>query len=398
MTSKRRRAAEEPPAVPAVVTVRPPTPEQPVVDEPTTADNGPHILVVGDVHIGATDAKFIRKVLDFVLQAVRVLPGNLAAIVLLGDLIDSLKLWALVIAEQWVRELAKEAPVYLLVGNHERPTNATCPADQHPYHGLAGCPNVHVIDEPMRTTIGGRDFIMVPYLPPGQLATAMQSLGDMDTVCTVYLHASLNDVQEAAPLQNYINRRSSDPWPATHPLAVCGHWHLWKWYSNILFPGPPYQVRDGEPADSSILLCRYSDSDTPSTIQERLSGRVILCDALHPMAKYFQAQRIMTRMPVRVHTEIRAAGWDALDLAPSETVLRHTITVTGSTEELHALLARPDVRKAQREPHLRIHTVYEHNFVPQERVAAPDRVSFLQVLRKRAEANGLADAFADVFA
>ena len=223
------------------------------------------VLVCGDTHFKAENAVEIEAFIEkFNVAARRLQPD---VIVLLGDTLDShgrISMQALKMAVDFFKMAASYAPVYALIGNHDRIGNTDFMSDIHPFVGLEGYPNLVIVHKAMSCTIKGRNgaeasFIFVPYVAPGRLVEALDTLELPDleeegwrspSVDIIFAHQEIRGVQMGP-----IKSTEGDLWDPHWPLLCSGHIHdAQKLQENVLYVGTPYQATYSESPHKAISL------------------------------------------------------------------------------------------------------------------------------------------------
>src|SRR5437016_7753419 len=121
------------------------------------------LLVNGDPHFKVNNAvqtaEFTEK---YVALAQRLRPD---AIINLGDSLDKhrdIDVEPLTQVTECFRRLVQIAPLYILIGNHDRINNSDFLTGKHPFSAVGEWPNTTVVDTTKVATIKGLNFVMVP--------------------------------------------------------------------------------------------------------------------------------------------------------------------------------------------------------------------------------------------
>ena len=136
------------------------------------------ILVIGDPHFKSTNklqTDDLRK--EFIKLARRLKPDF---IVNLGDTLhnhDKIHMRVLYDAIEFFEDLSEISPLFVLIGNHDRPSNNTFLTDEinmHPFVGIKEKGNINIVDDAtLIYDFNGVRFGFVPYVPTGRFNEAL---------------------------------------------------------------------------------------------------------------------------------------------------------------------------------------------------------------------------------
>ena len=239
-------------------------------------------LVIGDNHFTVKDLLDVDQFLAQIEKAARRLEPDF--IVLLGDLLDSHErahMDAHVRAVKLLKTLSKYALTFFLVGNHDRRNNSDFQSEHHFFTGIE-LPNLVIVDHALKYKIPSRkgtaegNFLFVPYVAPGRLYEALDTidLGEVgedtwrsSSIDAIFCHQEFKGVQLGA-----VKSEVGDFWDETWPLAISGHIHEYQLLQpNLLYPGTPIQQTFSEKPDKAVTLCDFNtviDDNTTIVIQE----------------------------------------------------------------------------------------------------------------------------------
>jgi hypothetical protein len=278
------------------------------------------VVIIGDPHY---KTKNIVETTEFELKLFAYLDGIVAPtfIVCTGDMLndhETVHSDPLRRIISLVHRLRRYAPVYVLVGNHDRPNNSNFLTEEHPFTAIKhwDCDlslNRHavtVVDRVIVDVIAGHRLVWVPYVPPGRffeaLMTAIKPTEDNVTapVGSAPSVVSPSVVSPSAPVVTGPKGRSApkvgslpsapnqtewraalgsamtnitaifshqefygvplsadttsvngDRWPLDYPTVFNGHIHDYSQpQPNIYNVGTPFQQTFGEREDKTISL------------------------------------------------------------------------------------------------------------------------------------------------
>lgn len=251
-----------------------------------------YVGVIGDQHFKIDSIEECKQMARSIVGELRKKKQMkcLDIIVLLGDLYDTMEKLLIdvhVIAHWFLSELHDIAPLYIIIGNHDRPNNQVMTGPRHFLNNLKKWSNVTIIDDPYAVKIKGYKFIMVPYAPPGKFNELLDGF-DLSQVDCIFAHQEVRDAQMGATKSS-----TGDIWPPIDekkreslvdsmsslsltdeekrkekkekrkegdvPLVISGHIHQWQKLDRWLYIGTPRNITYGERAKSTISLFTFSD-------------------------------------------------------------------------------------------------------------------------------------------
>ena len=217
-------------------------------------------LTIGDCHFRTSNVLATNRMTATILMVAKQKKPDF--IVMLGDTLDrheTVNSLVLSRAVQFLRELSHIAPTYLIIGNHDRPNNSDYLSDDHPFTALHYWDNFFVVDKAHSTSISGKRFIFVPYVPPGRFHEALGTLpDDYHNAAAIFAHQEFRGAKMGA-----IESIEGDVWDPTDPYVVSGHVHDYdELQSNLLYTGTPIQHAFGDKEDKTISFITFNDDGT----------------------------------------------------------------------------------------------------------------------------------------
>lgn len=178
-------------------------------------------------------------------------------IVVLGDVLDrheNIHINPLNRAVKFLLKLSEYAPTYVLIGNHDRPNNNDFLSDFSPFIGLKGHKNLYIVDKVLHDNIHGKDFIFVPYVPPGRFIEALQTIDfEYQNADIIFAHQEFRGAKSSSHVSEH-----GDVWSETYPNVISGHYHDYhRIQENLIYVGTPFQHSFGENTDKSISIFKY---------------------------------------------------------------------------------------------------------------------------------------------
>lgn len=226
-------------------------------------------LVIGDPHIKITDLQASIEMTEAITRVAQEKKPDF--IVCLGDTLDrheTIHTEPLTVATKWFMQLCQIAPVYLLIGNHDRVNNSDFLTDRHPFVGLKQWDyhRMTVVDTTTSAVIGDKRFFFVPYVPPGRFQEALDAIEWLPGGWTAgFSHQEFYGIKMGPIFSD-----KGDHWPLNYPLLINGHIHDRHLpQANIISIGTPRQHAFGEDPDKTISLFTFLSDDNYS--EERIS-------------------------------------------------------------------------------------------------------------------------------
>jgi DNA repair exonuclease SbcCD nuclease subunit len=195
------------------------------------------VLVIGDPHFKINNTEETNLMTDKLLNLASLHQPDF--IVCLGDVLDrheSIHVSPLLRSVDFITKLSFISPIYILIGNHDRPNNNIYLTDQHPFTALKGWKNIHIIDTPLLQKISLFNFLFVPYVPTGRFKEAISPYDLSDIKC-IFAHQEFKGAKMGAIISS-----NGDEWSLTNPLVISGHIHEFDHLQdNIIYTGTPIQ-------------------------------------------------------------------------------------------------------------------------------------------------------------
>ncbi len=250
-------------------------------------------LTIGDPHFKVNNVRMSEEMTKRVIKVAQERKPDF--ITVLGDILhrhETIHVEPLVRATNFLLELEKIAPTYVLIGNHDRPNNSDFLSHWHPFAAVSQWENTKIVDKVLVDTIKGCTFIWVPYVPNGRFIEALDTLYPKDetlnesevklksvseesaeseaelvieketpkwmNVTTIFAHQEFKGAKMGA-----IVSKGGDVWPIDYPFIVTGHIHDYQRpQPNILYTGTPMQHGFGDQTDKTISLLTFNTQNT----------------------------------------------------------------------------------------------------------------------------------------
>ena len=220
------------------------------------------IFVIGDPHFKINNIEETNEMCTKILQKLQELQPH--AVVCLGDVLDrheTIHVGPLLRSIQFFQKIASKYPLYVIIGNHDRPSNNVFMTDEHPFTALKLWKNTVVVDKVYVERIQGKDFLFVPYVPNGRFMEAISMcLGDnpdLSSYPCIFAHQEFKGAKMGAVVST-----SGDDWDEENPLVISGHIHDFdKLGKNIIYTGTPIQHSFGDRDDKAVFLFTFSPKD-----------------------------------------------------------------------------------------------------------------------------------------
>jgi DNA repair exonuclease SbcCD nuclease subunit len=131
-------------------------------------------LIIGDPHFKVSNLQETRLMTQKILVLCKERKPDF--IICLGDILDRHEIIHMAPFNEstsFLEELSHIAPLYIVIGNHDRPNNSNFLTTEHPFIALKYWKNTFVADNVLEQHIQGKRFLYVPYVPPGRLMEAL---------------------------------------------------------------------------------------------------------------------------------------------------------------------------------------------------------------------------------
>ena len=225
------------------------------------------IFVVGDIHFQKDAFLQGEELIDKLIAAIR--DASPTIIVLLGDILDNhetVRNSQYKQAERLLDSLRAIAPVYVLMGNHDLINQSQFLTDAHFFGPFKKWPGITIVDVPTAVTLPSPDkeitVVMVPFVPPGKLVEALNTLlereddpVDWQLADLVFGHQEIRGVV-------YNGRESSkgDVWDDAYPPLISGHIHEpCQVGNNVYYVGSARQVASNETPDKRVWSVTFDE-------------------------------------------------------------------------------------------------------------------------------------------
>lgn len=260
-------------------------------------------LVIGDPHFKVNNARETAVMHERICDVAR--ERKPTFIVCLGDVLDrheTIHVSPLERAQSFLHDLSLIAPLYVLIGNHDRPNNSNFLTSEHPFNALKYWSNTKIIDTTYEEVIAGKKFLFVPYVPPGRLNEAIKTIvpntnqninqispqemnstkekeenttvttatTDADLVAylsgitTVFAHQEFKGAKMGAIISTV-----GDIWPPSWPYVISGHIHDYdELEKNIIYVGTPIQHAFGDRDDKTVSWFTWSEPAFSTELNE----------------------------------------------------------------------------------------------------------------------------------
>lgn len=218
------------------------------------------LLCIGDPHFKVDNIPDVEEFIDKVVALSEEKDPD--AIVVLGDLLhthEKIHTIPLNKAYELVARLAIVSRVFVLVGNHDLLNNQQFCSEAHWMNGMKQWEKVTIVDQPTIWEPENYSFVFLPYVPPGRLLEALDSVdrpeGWWKEVNALFTHQEFRGCKMGAIISEI-----GDLWDLNWPLVVSGHIHDKQTpQPNLYYTGSSMQHAFGETSDKTIALVIFED-------------------------------------------------------------------------------------------------------------------------------------------
>jgi DNA repair exonuclease SbcCD nuclease subunit len=254
------------------------------------------IIAIGDPHFkdsNISESKELESKLIPILEK-----ENIDLIVVLGDILDKherIDQAPLRQATYFLSKLKEIAPLYMIIGNHDRPNNSVFLTDEHPFNSFKLWPNTYVIDNVYETTINNFNLLFLPYVSPGRFLEAMNEV-EYKKSNIIFAHQEFRNAKMGA-----VKSITGDEWPENYPLIISGHIHDFdELQSNIIYVGTPMQHAFGDRDDKTISrILLYRNTFKHERINLGLRKRVLVHLRCEDVLKFKPDDNVLTKLKIK---------------------------------------------------------------------------------------------------
>jgi predicted phosphodiesterase len=241
------------------------------------------ILAIGDPHFKADNTLQTSKMKEEVALIISKTP-TIDAVVVLGDILhrhDKIDLHCLKRSIDFLRGIRTELdkltsrdghirPLWIIIGNHDRPNNSTFLTDDHAFGALDEWNDTVVAHTVLVEEAGkkGDLFALVPYVAPGRFEEALGGphwktrITGGETLSGVFAHQEFKGVRTGMCTSSL-----GDIYPKDAPICISGHIHDEQWVGkNVHYPGTPYELGWWQPGTScgnwGVTLYKFDGEGT----------------------------------------------------------------------------------------------------------------------------------------
>lgn len=270
------------------------------------ATNRMNVLLIGDPHFKVNNVRETNEMSEKIITLVK--KRKPSFVICLGDVLDrheSIHVSPLERATQFLSALSELCPLYVIIGNHDRPNNSNFMTTEHPFNSLKKWKQTTIIDKITLVSIDNRKFIFVPYVPPGRFFEALADLfGIRDDY--IQMKTSLNNnlnyrerhqelviqlfsqhlqgIQAIFSHQEYYRAKMGaieslvgDDWPLSFPHVYSGHIHDYdELQPNLTYVGTPIQHAFGDREDKTVSWLTFTDTMTHHRIDLQLPKKILI--------------------------------------------------------------------------------------------------------------------------
>lgn len=216
------------------------------------------ILCIGDPHFQDNNKTEYDEMVEKTLNvASKEKPDY---IVIMGDTLDRFKMIHQdphYDACQFFYKLKEIAPLYVLIGNHDRRSPAEFMTEKNPFHTIRD----EIITIVWRThslynEILEKNLVFVPYVPKGMFNKAIEDI-DMARTASFFAHQEFKGCEYQGIVSD-----DGDVWSIDKPPIISGHIHKYGKMGNITYVGTPMQHKIDEVEEKSISLFTFYPNET----------------------------------------------------------------------------------------------------------------------------------------
>ena len=219
------------------------------------------VLTIGDPHFKTNNVKEVKIMCDKIYALIE--SSELDLIVVMGDILDRhehIHVVPLTESIKFLLKLSTYKETYVLIGNHDRPNNSDYLSDFHPFNGLKGINNLHIIDKVICREYHNLKFIFAPYVFPGRFQEALDTINlNLNDIKTIFCHQEFYGTKMGAVVSTI-----GDKWPLDKSFIISGHIHDYcRPQDNIVYVGTPMQHAFGDRDDKTVSVWDIFEDKIP---------------------------------------------------------------------------------------------------------------------------------------
>lgn len=213
-------------------------------------------LVIGDVHAKVEDLEDCERLRVYVIDIVE--KNRVRTVIFLGDQYDLHAIKHVEVERFWMtffaqlREMGVE--VFALVGNHDRPGNASVRS-----HAMQVHTNIVVVDKP---TLADGGLLMLPYYHnPAELVAAAKAHPDTGVaICHAAFQGGHYDNGAPIKADAFYGKDVANPDDFPQHFIVSGHIHAPANFGKVWYPGSPrWQTMSDANISRAIWLVGFGE-------------------------------------------------------------------------------------------------------------------------------------------
>ncbi len=179
-------------------------------------------ICIGDPHFQHSNIKDVSDLVRRILSYVSKIQPDF--IVCLGDILhthEKVSVTPFKMATDFLLELSRIAPTYLIIGNHDYINNSQFLTENHAFNALKQWKNMTIVDNFIIHEYNGKRFGFCPYVPPGRFMEALDQGNQLwELTECIFAHQEFYGCKMGA-----IYSEIGDPWDENYPLVISGHIH-----------------------------------------------------------------------------------------------------------------------------------------------------------------------------
>ena len=219
----------------------------------TEDDEQVTVLAIGDPHFKEDNKRTTDELVQKVLELVRERRPDY--VVIMGDTLHRFKTlnqYANHDAIQWFRALGSLSRLFVLIGNHDRPTADDFLSDYHAFIALEDRTDMTIVSRPVvhyEPKLNGH-LLFVPFVPPKRFGDALSYFdkNELETGRMLFCHQEFTECDYRG-----FKSTGGDDWPSYDFPIIAGHIHKYQRLGEkIVYVGTPFQENFGETEAKTI--------------------------------------------------------------------------------------------------------------------------------------------------
>lgn len=235
------------------------------------------VLLIGDPHFMISNINETRRYTKKIVALIK--SEEPRFIVVLGDVFHTHEKKHILVEKEvthFLKSISDLVKTYLLVGNHDMINSQQFLTTNHAFTAYRYWENLVICEKPVYMKLDDKQFIFTPFVPPGRLIEALETLISNHDVRSSNEHLNTEQITRDtytkvdcifAHQEIYGCRfnpttlsEDGDRWLETNPMLISGHIHDEQWVGdNVYYPGSSMQHGFSESGEKIVAIADFGE-------------------------------------------------------------------------------------------------------------------------------------------